>query len=55
MSKRKLRIEKLRLRPSPAEKLEALGADIALAREQVRHGELLQTSAEAFLARKRDG
>jgi antitoxin ParD1/3/4 len=38
-----------------AAKLEALRADIAVAREQVRRGEVVETTAEAFLARKRNG
>ena len=38
-----------------AANLEALRADIAIAREQVRQGEAVETTADAFLARKRHG
>lgn len=36
-------------------KLAALRADIAVAQEQVQRGEVVETTAEAFLARKRNG
>jgi antitoxin ParD1/3/4 len=36
-------------------KLQALRADIAVAREQARRGEVVETTAELFLARKRNG
>jgi antitoxin ParD1/3/4 len=38
-----------------AAKLEALRVDIAVAREQVRRGEVVEVTAEAFLSRKRNG
>lgn len=44
---------KTRANEEHAIKLEALRSDIAIAREQARRGELVETSAGAFLARKR--
>jgi len=37
-----------------AAKLEALRADIAIARDQVRRGESVETTADAFLSRTRN-
>lgn len=42
---------KMQLDEEQAAKLEALRADIGVAREQVRRGEVVETTAEAFLSR----
>lgn len=51
----KMRLEEEQVAEHSA-KLEALRADIAVAREQVRRGEVVETTADAFLGRtKRHG
>lgn len=42
---------KMQLDEEQAAKLEALRADIHVAREQVRRGEVVETTAEEFLSR----
>lgn len=46
---------KMQLDQQHAEKLDALRADIETAREQVRRGDVVETTAEAFLSRARRG
>jgi hypothetical protein len=43
---------KTRTNDEHAIKLEALRSDIAIARERARRGELVETTAEAFLTRR---